>query len=146
MWKHDLRDTLRVLYERLNRLLEETLLREPEGLAVDPDVESRWEPPVDVYETADGYVIEAEVAGVDRADLEVRVEGHQVWIHGTRRLAPTREGQEYYRIEIPAGPFACRVPLPEAADPDRLEATYRDGILVLRVPRRSSAAREVPIE
>jgi len=146
VWKHDLRDTLRVLYERFNRLLEETLVREQEGLTVDPEVESRWEPPVDIYETPEGYVIEAEIAGVDRAALEVRVEGSQVWIRGTRRLAPVPEGQEYYRIEIPAGPFVRCVALPETADPDRLEATYRDGLLVIRVPRRSAAGREVPIE
>ncbi|GBC84762.1 Spore protein SP21 [bacterium HR11] len=146
MWKHDLRDTLRALYDRLNRILEEALLRGPESLALDPDMESRWEPPVDLYETPEGYVIEAEIAGVDRAALEVRVKGHQVWIRGTRRLAPVQEGQEYYRIEIPTGPFARCVPLPEAADPDRLEATYRDGLLIIRVPRRSTAPREVPIE
>ncbi|MCS7312156.1 MAG: Hsp20/alpha crystallin family protein [Acidobacteria bacterium] len=146
MWKHDLRDTLRVLYGRFNRLLEETLSRELEGLAVDPDVESPWEPPVDLYETPEGYVIEAEIAGVDRANLEVRVEGHQVWILGTRTLAPVQEGQEYYRIEIPAGPLARCVPLPETADPDRLETTYRDGLLTVWIPRRSAAVREVSIE
>jgi len=145
VWKHDLRDTLRTLYERLNRIFEEALLRESEGLTVDPDVESRWEPPVDIYETAEGYLIEAEIAGVDRAALEVRVEGHQVWIRGTRRLMPAEEGQAYYRMEIPAGPFARCVSLPETADPDRLEATYRDGLLVIRVPRRVSTVREVPI-
>jgi len=95
-------------------------------------------PAVNVYASADGYVLVAEVPGVSAEDLEVTSEGHHVTIRGEREI-DYAEDVGIHRRERREGRFRRTFELPEDADVDKVQAAYRNGILMLRVPKAESA-------
>ena len=102
-------------------------------------------PPVNLYETAEGLVLTAEVPGVGKEDLEVSVHGNQVVLRGERRIGYP-ETASPHRRERRSGAFVRTVVLPRAVDPDDAEATCRNGVLTLRLGRRGERARRrIPV-
>jgi HSP20 family protein len=125
-----LRDILG-LQERMNRLFEESLLR---GRELKPADAGAWVPSVDVYETAESFVILAELAGVSEEDVVVTVDGDEVRLRGQRRL-PGPRPESYERLERSYGPFARSFRFQQAVDPDRVNASFEDGLLRLEVTK-----------
>lgn len=96
-------------------------------------------PPVNLYESADAYVLTAEIPGVKSEDLDVSVEGERVTIGGKRAIEyPSNGGTSLHRRERQAGVFRRAFNLPEPADPDKTEAVCRHGILMVRIPKAES--------
>jgi HSP20 family protein len=96
-------------------------------------------PPVNVFSTADGaLVIRAEAPGVDPAKLEIDIEAERVTISGERKAE--LEGSEgFHRRERRFGRFSRSVQLPPDLDPDRTSATYRDGMLTIRIEKSEAS-------
>ncbi|NPV09630.1 MAG: Hsp20/alpha crystallin family protein [Anaerolineae bacterium] len=94
-----------------------------------------WQPPTDVYETSDEIVVRVEVAGVDPRQVEIQLSERVLTVSGVRQDAQEKVG--YHRMEILHGPFRTRVVLPRRADAARVQAEYRDGFLLVRVPKAS---------
>jgi HSP20 family protein len=93
-------------------------------------------PRVDIYEQSDAIVIEADLPGIEPADIAVRLVDDQVTIEGRR--GHRGEGQEaghYLRMERCFEDFRRIIHLPLAVDPKKTEACYRQGVLVLRFPK-----------
>jgi HSP20 family protein len=91
-------------------------------------------PSVDVYETAESFVILAELAGVSEEDVVVTVDGDEVRLRGQRRL-PGPRPESYERLERSYGPFARSFRFQQAVDPDRVNASFEDGLLRLEVTK-----------
>ena len=97
-------------------------------------------PPVNLYESTEGYVLTAEIPGVKSEDLEVSVEGERVTIGGKRVIEYPRDGStSLHRRERQSGVFRRTFNLPEPADPEKTEAICRHGILMVRIPKAESA-------
>ncbi len=101
-----------------------------------------WHPAVNVYETREAYFVCADIAGIDRQQVQVaRLEPNRLVITG-RRCQPRPPGVRgplsVWRMEIHDGVFHCEVNLPEAADLTRLEVAYREGYLWIRIPRTTT--------
>ena len=120
---------LLALKVRLNRLLESVQGRG--GLST-AEV-SGWTPPVDVREDREGFVLTAEVPGVRREDLEIRVEGAVVTLKGRR--SREREARSALRIERPCGTFCRTFSLPAPVAGDRVDARFHLGVLKVFLPR-----------
>jgi HSP20 family protein len=113
--------------ERMSRMLEQTFGGLPE-LGRDS-----WSPPTDVEETDDAYLFEADLPGVKREDVDVEVLGNELRISGQ---AHERERQGVSRRQTRMhGRFEYRSTLPHEVDAERIEATLKDGVLSLRVPK-----------
>jgi len=96
-------------------------------------------PPVNLYETTQGYVLTAEIPGVKSEDLEVSVEAERVTIGGKRAIEYASDGStSLHRRERQAGVFRRAFNLPEPADPEKTEAVCRHGILMVRLPKAES--------
>ena len=96
-------------------------------------------PPVNLYESTDGYVLTAEIPGVKSEDLDVSVEGERVTIGGKRAIEYPADGTtSLHRRERQSGVFRRTFNLPEPADPEKTEAVCRHGILMVRIPRAES--------
>jgi HSP20 family protein len=96
-------------------------------------------PPVNLYETTQGYVLTAEIPGVKTEDLEVSVEGERVTIGGKRAIEYPSDGDtSLHRRERQAGVFRRAFNLPEPADAEKTEAVCRHGILMVRIPKAES--------
>ncbi len=103
---------------------------------------ARWRPAVNVYETRDAIVVIVELAGVDPDAVTVRFEPGRLLIWGRRREALSEETQTIHRMEIQSGPFALEIPLPGEVDPEQTEASYANGFLEVRLPKRAAPSRQ----
>ena len=99
---------------------------------------SGWIPPIDVYETADEYVITAEVPGLGRSDVQIQVHDGRIQISGQprERSAPC---EQYHRVERGHGSFSRTFELPFAVRTDDVSADLRDGVLTVICPKAKDA-------
>jgi HSP20 family protein len=95
-------------------------------------------PPLNVGATADQVHVYLFAAGIDPKSLDVSLQQNLLAVAGTRKLE-TDEAADYYRQERFAGEFRRVITLPDDVDPDRVNATYRDGVLHISIQRRESA-------
>jgi HSP20 family protein len=91
-------------------------------------------PPVNLYETVDGYVLTAELPGLAAEEIDIQIEGNRVTVGGERRIEHP-EDASLHRTERAAGSFRRSVELPAEVDPEKAEASHRDGVLRLRIPK-----------
>jgi HSP20 family protein len=91
-------------------------------------------PPVNLHETTDGYVLTAEIPGLRSEDVGVTVEGDRVTLSGERRIEHP-EDASFHRRERRSGAFRRTLELPSEVDAEKVQAVYRNGVLVIRVPK-----------
>jgi len=89
---------------------------------------------IDVYQTESELVIQSAIAGVKPKELDVTVEGDLLIIRGERKN-PAEEGGDYFSRECYWGPFSREIILPVEVDPNRVEATLKEGILTIKIPK-----------
>ena len=87
-----------------------------------------WRPQVDIYESPGEIMIAADIAGVDKEDLTVEIDGRVLRIYGKRKK-PLTVNSRYHLAEIPYGYFERNLSLPCSVDIDSLKAVYTDGLL-----------------
>ena len=97
--------------------------------------ESDGELAVDVYQTKNDIVVQTAVAGVKADDLDVSIENDLVTISGRRESHKVEEEKNYYYQECYWGAFSREIILPEEVDASRAEATFKDGILTMILPK-----------
>jgi HSP20 family protein len=100
---------------------------------------SKWHPAVDVLESKDAYLIRAELPGMKREDIKVEVKDGTLVLSGERKSEQPAEGVDYRHVERIAAKFWRSFSLPETAKQDGIEATYKDGILEVSVPKVEKA-------
>ena len=109
--------------------------------------ERTWAPPIDVYETRDDLVVAVELPGVCDKDIRLSITGDVLSLRGQRGIAGEAPEESYHRIERWAGTFERHVELPIPVQADKIRATYRDGILEIRLPKLDEVKpREIKIE
>jgi HSP20 family protein len=123
--------TLETLRDEMNDLLNRFWAgtAEPFGLA-------DWSPPVDVSESDDAVIVDVEVPGIDPATLDISVAGDVLTVRGEKPVQEHQSDRHYHRMERRYGAFTRSLTLPWAVDPDRVEATAREGVLTIRLTKR----------
>jgi HSP20 family protein len=94
-----------------------------------------WAPPVDLYETKDDLVLTMEVPGVRDKDVSVSITGDLLTVKGERRFEQDVKEQQLLHMERVYGKFERLVQLPIPVQADKVKATYRDGVLEIRLPK-----------
>jgi HSP20 family protein len=100
-----------------------------------------WSPPTDLYETEEACVVKVEIAGMRDEDFEVVFQDHVLVIRGQR--ADFNERRAYHQMEIRFGRFEVAVEVPAVVDLERSAAEYKDGFLVVMLPKVSSKKEKV---
>jgi len=100
---------------------------------------SKWYPAVDVLESKDAYLIRAELPGMKKEDIKVEVKDGALTLSGEIKSEKPAEGVEYRHTERVAAKFWRSFSLPETVKHDGIEATYKDGVLEIRVPKAEEA-------
>jgi len=91
-------------------------------------------PPVNLYETADGYVLTAELPGLRSDEIDVSIERNRVTLRGERKIEhPSDAG--LHRAERQGGVFRRTIELPLEVDAEKAEAVHTHGVLMLRIPK-----------
>jgi len=102
---------------------------------------SGWSPPADVYETEENFVVRVEVAGMKDADFEVAIENSVLMISGHR--SDLNERRAYRQMEIRFGKFEIAVEIPISVEIERSVAEYKDGFLMVQLPKANPKHIEV---
>ena len=105
-----------------------------------------WRPAATVSEGEDRFSIRLEVPGVDAQAIDVDLDGVYLTVRGERPAPVEVEGSTVLLSEIAWGPFERRFRLGSEADREAIEATFRDGVLEIAVPKRQEARpRRIPV-
>jgi HSP20 family protein len=106
-------------------------------------------PNVDIYEEKDNITVTAELPGMTKDDISVDISDDLVTISGEKKHEGKTEKDDYFRIERSFGTFRRSFRLPKEVIADKAKATFRDGILELKIPKTDEAKRKkkkIPIE
>ena len=128
--------------DQMNRLLEDVFGRRYLEEGTLP-----WQPPVDIEENREAYVVRAELPGLRQEDIKIMVEDNRLVLRGEKRREAEETGTNYHRVERVYGQFERSFTLTHALRQDKIEALYKDGVLTVRVPKADEAkAREIPVK
>lgn len=100
---------------------------------------AEWSPLVDITEDEKEYVIKAELPEVKKEDIKLNVQDDVVTITGERKYEKEEKGKKYHRVERSYGSFMRSFTLPENADGTKVSAEYKDGLLMVRLPKSEKA-------
>jgi HSP20 family protein len=133
------------LFDRYNRVIGgSTQAQLPSGNASDREALARpdWLPAVDILEKKDSFVLKVELPEVKKEDVKVSVDNGLLTISGERRMEVEEEDKETQqrRVERLYGSFSRSFTLPEEADESAIDASYRDGMLMLTIPKTEKPA------
>ena len=127
-WPPALLDDFR---RELGRLVEGVL---------EPDDASRFiAPSTNVAETEQAFEVTVDLPGVQPQDVQIEVKEGQLWIAGERKVEVEDKGRTFHRVERRSGRFRRIVPLGTNVDVDRVEASCRDGVLTVTLPKVEAA-------
>ncbi len=99
-----------------------------------------WVPAVDVYENDDHeFVLKAELPAVKREDITITYDNGVLTLKGERKSEVETSRDNYHRVERQHGSFMRSFTLPATVDAARIQASYKDGVLTIRVPQREEA-------
>src|SRR4030095_819450 len=106
-----------------------------------------WTPAVDILETENkDVVVKAELPEMKREDIKITFEHDILTIEGERKFENTKESETYHRVERGYGAFRRSFTVPTSVDASNVQATYRDGVLTIKLPRREETKpRQIPV-
>ena len=123
-----------VLQDRMNRLFEDATQRRSQADATGDEFErADWTPAADIYETESGFLLALDLPGIDREALEIDAEDNRLIVKGTRMITESKQ----HRTERPRGKFLRTFSVPGSVDQSRIGAEYKDGVLQIRLPKRT---------
>ncbi len=136
---------LAAMQERINRVFGEAYARRPED---DIMLRGDWIPPVDIFENEKGeVVIKAELPGLRKEEIDLRVENNTLTIRGERKRQTEVKEEQYHRVERTYGSFSRSFALPGTVDNGRVSADYRDGVLTVVLPLKEEAKpRQIQVQ
>lgn len=107
--------------------------------ALEPLQLGRWTPAVDVSETDDAVMVQAEVPGMDPSEIDVSLEGNVLTIKGEKKDEREEKGENFHRVERQYGTFIRSVQLPTEVVAEKVSASFRNGVLEVRLPKSEDA-------
>ena len=108
--------------------------------------ERSWVPQMDMYETPEEIIIRAEVAGVEKEDLQIEINSRAVKMSGRRKELPSAQNATYRLAEIQYGSFERVLYLPAPIDPEVVSSTYSGGFLQIRMAKMPlGKTHQIPI-
>ena len=139
------RDPFRDIQNEMNRLFDRFLGR-PMATATGADRQA-WAPVVDMYETNDDVVMKFELPGVREKDISLSITGDLLTVRGEREFSQQLGDHNYFNMERVYGKFERSIRLPVPVQADRVSATYRDGMLEVRLPKTEEVRpKEIKID
>ena len=134
------------LQDRMNRLFEQTLARS--GGERQGEEAAAWSPAVDIYETAEDIVLQAELPGLTKDNIDIQVRENMLTLKGERHLDKEIKRENTFRMERAYGAFQRVFNLPNAVQADKIRAVFKDGVLKVNIPKSVEAAKpkQVKIE
>jgi HSP20 family protein len=122
-------DTLR---QEMERVFDRFFEPELEGVGA-------WAPKLDSSETKDAFMVKAEIPGVEQKDLTVSLQDQMLTIKGEKHKEKAEKDEQYHRVERSWGAFSRTVALPVGVDTEKVNATFKDGVLTVKLQKTPAA-------
>lgn len=136
----------RALQRDVNRLFDDVM--NPKEERSSGAEQQGWRPPADVAETDDSFLIEVDLPGVDKQEVQITIQDSTLTIEGRRARAETEtETETFSRMERPTGRFERTFRLGDRTDTESITARHENGVLHVRVPKaRREQRKTITIE
>jgi HSP20 family protein len=120
------------MYGRLNRVFGQPVLRRTTG---EGEFFADWTPAMDLEESDGEYLLKADLPAVKKEDVKVSLEDGVLAIEGERMQEKDEKNKKFHRIERSYGKFVRRLAVPTDADPQKVSAEFKDGVLNVHLPK-----------
>jgi len=104
--------------------------------------QSSFAPSIDISETEKQYIIDVEVPGIDKKDIELNVDNNTLTISGERKFEKEEDGKQFHRVESHYGTFSRSFTLPDNANTESINAAYNNGILNITVDKSEKSLKK----
>ncbi|HLO27459.1 MAG TPA: Hsp20/alpha crystallin family protein [Geobacteraceae bacterium] len=112
-----------------------------------PEIMGEVSPSVDIFEDGNNVVVKAEVPGMKKEEIEVNLTQDTITISGHKKEEEKVEKKDFYRLERTFGSFTRKLRLPSDILTDKAKATFKDGVLEVRIPKSPTArAKKIAID
>ncbi len=106
-----------------------------------------WAPKVDVYQTDDSYVLNAELPGLSKEEISIDVNDNTLTLKGEKKFEEKVEKENYIRVERSYGTFTRSFVLSDNANTEGIKANYKDGVLEVTIPKKEEAKpKEIKVD
>ena len=130
----DIFSDLSTMQQEMNRFFEEFFGERHAEL-----IEGNWLPAVDVSENDSAIIVRAELPGMTQEDIELNLQDNVLTLQGEKKKMTEEEKENCHRLERCYGSFNRSFTLPVSVDQDNISATFKDGILVVNLPKSEEA-------
>jgi HSP20 family protein len=110
---------------------------------LDTDIDTDLSPAIDISEDTKNITVKAEMPGLDTKDLDITLEGGFLRIAGEKTKEKKEEGAHFHRVERAYGRFSRTLRLPAEVKSDKVDATYKNGILTIVMPKVMETKPEI---
>lgn len=100
-------------------------------------------PILDVYEQKDELIVKAEIPGLTKDEIDITIEGNTLTIKGEKKKEEEVKDDDYYRCERTYGAFSRSIELPVTVQTDKVNASFKNGVLEIRMPKTEEAKKNV---
>lgn len=119
----------------------------PYSISWNLDDENSFSPKIDIEETQDALIVNAELPGIDVKNVDVELEGNTLTIKGEKKFEFEEKKKNYHRIERSYGSFQRSFALGIPVKQDKLKAKYKNGVLTIHLPKaEESKEKSVKID
>jgi HSP20 family protein len=131
--------------EEMDRLFARSLV--PRGASESALLRERWSPSVDVSEDKKEVVVKADLPGMKKDEIDISVRGDLLTLKGEKKEETEVKEKNYHRIERSYGSFYREVLLPCSVDQGKIKASYKDGVLEVKLPKKEEEkGKKIQIE
>jgi len=131
------------LHNQMRRMLDDMLHQLSPRFLLDQRV---WSPQIDILETPEAFMILAELSGIKKEDIQISVKKNRVFISGRRERPVMANAVRYLQMEIEFGAFERIFQLPALVEELKIQAQYREGLLVVTLPKKPASKKVVEIK
>jgi HSP20 family protein len=128
--------TMQNRINHMNRLFRESYSPEVPEEAL---TTTNFAPPVDIYEDEHNITLKIDVPGIDEKDIDVRIEGNTLTVHGERKIGKEEKEENFRRVERQYGEFTRSFTLPSSVDTGQVNAHYDNGVLKITLAKKADA-------
>jgi HSP20 family protein len=124
------------IQREMNRMFDGFFNR---GLQDGDSALTAWTPAVDIAERDDEYLVKVELPGVNKDDVKITLESNILTIRGEKKQEKETKKENYHRVERSYGSFERSLTLPTTVKSDKIDANYKDGVLMVSLPKAEEA-------
>jgi HSP20 family protein len=139
--REDEQGALLDLRSQMNRMFDQ-FFEKPFGLGTffgEQELAGVFSPQLDVTETDKAITISAELPGLEPEDIDISLDRDVLTIRGEKRAEKEEKGARYYRVERSYGSFCRSIPLPGEVEEDKIDASFKRGVLTVKLPKSQKA-------